>query len=414
MRFVIAVLATVSSLHHALAATPVNWPQFRGPNADGVSQASGLPVTWSENERVKWKTAIHGRAWSSPVIWNNQIWMTTAREDGKQLYAMCVDRDSGRIVHDVLVFQIASPQFCYPLNSYGTPTPVIEQGRVWVHFGTHGTACLDSGTGDVLWRREDLHCNHHRGPASSPILAGNLLVVAFDGFDIQYVVALDKNTGKTVWQRDRNIEYESDDGDVKKAYGTAKVITVAGQQQLVYPSAGATIAYDPPTGQELWRIRHGGMNACMPPIFADGKLYLNTASGGFKLFAMRVGGKGDVTESAVEWKCSQGVPARSSPILVDDLIFMVSDAGVASCIEAATGKPIRQRRLEGEFSSSPIYAEGRLYFPNQDGKTFVLSADRDIELLATNVLEAGCMASPAVYDKAIYLRTKSHLYRLEQ
>ncbi|HTM53716.1 MAG TPA: PQQ-binding-like beta-propeller repeat protein, partial [Pirellulales bacterium] len=199
MRFVIAVLATVLSLHHALAATPVNWPQFRGPNGDGMSQATGLPVTWNENEHVKWKTAIHGRAWSSPVIWNDQIWMTTAPEDGKQLYAVCVDRDSGRIVHDVLVFQIANPQFCYPLNSYGTPTPVIERGRVWVHFGTHGTACLDSGTGDVLWRREDFHCNHHRGPASSPILAGKLLVVAFDGFDIQYVVALDKNTGKTVW-----------------------------------------------------------------------------------------------------------------------------------------------------------------------------------------------------------------------
>jgi outer membrane protein assembly factor BamB len=414
MRFVIAVLAAVLSLQHALAETPANWPQFRGPNGDGISQATGLPVTWSESEHVKWKTAIHGRAWSSPVIWNDQIWMTTAPQDGKQLYAVCVDRDSGRIVHDVLVFQVANPQFCYPLNSYGTPTPVIEQGRVWVHFGTHGTACLDSGTGEVLWRREDLHCNHHRGPASSPIVAGNLLVVAFDGFDIQYVVAFDKNTGETVWQRDRNIEYESDDGDVKKAFGTAKVITVAGQKQLVYPSAGATIAYDPPTGRELWRMRHGGMNACMPPIFADGRLYLNSASGGFKLFAMRVGGKGDVTESAVEWKCSQGVPNRSSPILVDDLIFMVSDAGVASCIEAATGKAVRQRRLEGEFSSSPIYSEGHLYFPNQDGKTFVLSADRNIELLATNVLEAGCMASPAVYDKAIFLRTKTHLYRLEQ
>ena len=183
---------------------------------------------------------------------------------------------------------------------------------------------------------------------------------------------------------------------------------------MVYPSAGATIAYEPQTGKEIWRVRHGGMNACAPPIFADGKLFLNTASGGWKLFAMQVGGRGDLTNTAVEWKCDKGVPARSSPLLVGDLIFMVSDAGVASVVEAKTGKPVRQRRLEGEFSTSPLYADGRVYLSNQEGSSFVLSADRELELLATNKLDDGTMASPAVYDKAIYLRSKTHLYRLEQ
>lgn len=404
-----ALLSLLSTA--ALAGT--NWTQFRGPNGDGLSSEKGLPVTWSEQEHIVWKTPVTGKAWSSPVIWDDQIWMTNAPEDGKQLYAVCLDRASGRVVHNVLVFEISEPQFCYPMNSYATPTPFVEAGRVWVHFGVHGTACLDTTTGKVLWTRQDFLCDHHRGPASSPVIAGDLMVVAFDGFDVQYVVALDKLTGKTVWRRDRNIDYGSDNGDVKKAYGTAKLIEVRGRPQLIYPSAGATIAYEPKTGEEIWRMRHGGMNACAPPLFADGRLILNTAAGGFKLFAMSVEGRGDLTNSNVLWKASQGVPTRSSPTLVGDRILMVSDAGVASCLDAASGKAIFQRRLEGEFSSSPLVADGKFYVSNHDGQTFVLSADDKLELLATNKLDAGCMASPAVYDKAIYLRTKTHLYRIE-
>jgi outer membrane protein assembly factor BamB len=413
MRVLMTILAWLFAVS-GLTRAAENWPQFRGPDGDGLSQETGLPVTWSESEHVAWKTAIHGRGWSSPVIWDDQIWMTTAPEDGKQLYAVCVDRATGRIVHDVLVFEIAEPQFCYPLNSYASPTPFIEAGRVWVHFGVHGTACLDTDFGKVLWTRQDLLCNHHRGPASSPIVYDDLLVVAYDGFDVQYVVAFDKHTGKTVWKRDRNIDYGSDNGDVKKAYGTAKVVEVNGRPQLIYPSAGATIAYEPQTGEEIWRINHGGMNACMPPIYRDGRLFLNTASGGFKLFSMRLGGRGDVTNSAVEWKTDKGVPNRSSPSVVGELVFMVSDAGVASVLDANTGRAIRQMRLSGEFSSSPVCADGRVYFSNQDGQSFVFSANRNLDLLATNTLDAGTMASAAVYDKAIYLRTKTHLYRLQK
>lgn len=401
----------------ALAATTAmaaeNWPQFRGPTGDGISTATGLPVTWSESKNVVWKTAIHDKGWSSPVIWGDQIWMTTALENGTKLYAVCVDRDSGRIVHDIEVFDIAEPQFCIEMNSYASCTPAIEAGRVYVHFGAHGTACLDTSTGKTLWARQDLPCDHFRGPASSPIIYGNLLIVAYDGFDYQYVVAFDKLTGQTAWRRDRNIEYGTDNGDAKKAYGTGKVINVDGEAQLVYPSAGATIAYEPITGDEIWRINHGGMNASNPPLFADGLLYLNTAAGGFNLFAMRVGGRGNVTDSAVEWKAAQGVPKRSSPVLVDGLIFMTSDSGIATCLDAKTGDVVWQKRLKGEFSASPVYAEGRIYFTNHDGQTFVIAASPKYKLLATNQLDDGCMASAAIYDRAIYLRTKTHLYRLE-
>lgn len=396
------------------AAAAVNWPGFRGPTGDGISRETGLPLTWSESDHVVWKTAITGKAWSSPVVWGDQVWVTNAPEDGKQLYAVCVDRKTGSTVHNILVFEIAEPQYCIAFNSYASSTPVIEEGRIYVHFGAHGTACLDTKSGKTLWARQDLPCNHFRGPASSPILYKDLFIVAFDGFDLQYVVALDKHTGKTVWRRDRNIDYGSDDGDVKKAYCTATVIEVAGKPQLIYPSAGATIAYEPETGEEIWRVRHGGMNAAAKPLYGGGRVYLNTAAGGFKLFAMRPTGKGDLTATNIDWKCSQGVPTRSSQLLVGARIFMVSDAGVATCLSAQTGKPVWQQRLEGEFSASPVFADGRIYFCNQDGATFVVAAEPKFRLLATNQLDDGFMASPAIYDKALYLRTKTHLYRIEQ
>jgi len=182
---------------------------------------------------------------------------------------------------------------------------------------------------------------------------------------------------------------------------------------LVYPSAGATIAYDPRTGEELWRVRHGGMNAASRPLYGNGRLYLNSADGGFKLFALRTGGTGDVTETHVDWKCKEGVPSRSSQLLVGGHIFMVSDRGVALCLDAATGKSLWQSRLGGDFSASPLYADGHIYFCNQDGRTFVVAAEPAFKLLATNTLEAGCMASPAVYGKGLFLRTDTHLYRIE-
>jgi outer membrane protein assembly factor BamB len=354
-----------------------NWPEFRGPHGDGTSTATGLSTTWSESEHVTWKTPIHGRGWSSPVIWDRQIWMTTATPDGKQLFAVCVDRESGKITHDILLFEIAEPQFRHAFNSYASPTPVIEAGRVYVHFGSPGTACLDTETGKVLWARQDLPCNHFRGAGSSPIL------------------------------------YENDDGDQHKAYCTARVVEIDGKPQLVYPSAGATIAYEPHTGEEIWRVNHGGMNAASRPLYGDGRFYLNTADGGFKLFALRAGGSGDITDTHVEWKCKEGAPSRSSQLLIGNRIFMVHDRGVATCLDTSTGKPVWQKRLGGDFSASPLYAEGRIYYCNQDGRTFVVAAADEFTLLATNTLDDGFMASPAVYDKALFLRTEANLYRIE-
>src|SRR5437867_2655752 len=163
-----------------------NWPQFRGPNGDGHSTARNLPLTWSETNHVKWKTPIHGKAWSCPVIWEDRIWVTTAPEDGEQLYAVCIDRESGQVIHDLKLFDVANPQFCHSFNSYASPTPVMEAGRIYVTFGSPGTACLDSKSGKVLWERRDIECNHYRAAGSSPIIYQNLLIMNFDGSDQQF------------------------------------------------------------------------------------------------------------------------------------------------------------------------------------------------------------------------------------
>jgi outer membrane protein assembly factor BamB len=180
------------------ATASENWPQFRGPNGDGHAPAVQLPLTWSETNHVVWKTAIHDLGWSSPVVWDQQIWVTTATEDGKQEFAVCVDRATGKVMHDIKVFDTEKPEHVASVNSYASPTPVIETGRLYVHYGTYGTACLDTRTGAILWTRRDLNCDHHEGPGASPMLHGNLLVFTVDGRDVQYVVALDKATGKTV------------------------------------------------------------------------------------------------------------------------------------------------------------------------------------------------------------------------
>jgi outer membrane protein assembly factor BamB len=398
------------------SAASENWPQFRGPHGDNRADNAQLPLTWSEHKNIVWKTAIHDKGWSSPVVWGDQVWLATAKADGKQLFAVCVDRASGRVRHDLKVFDVVGPSELWArYNSFASPTPAIEDGRVYVHFGTYGTACLDTKSGTTLWQRRDLHCDHWRGAASSPILFEDLLFLTFDGHDRQYVVALNKDSGKTVWQKDRNIDYKTSDGDFKKAFSTPAIRMVDDKPQLISSAAVATIAYDPRTGAELWKVYHGGMNVTAPPLAGQGKVFLCTGDGGLRLLAVRPEGSGDVTATHIAWKAKNknSVPSRSSPILVDDLLYMVNEAGTVSCLEAKTGQLVWQERLGGKFWASPLYANGRLYLFDEIGLGHVIAAGRTWKKLATNKLDDGCRASPAVAGKALFVRTLTHLYRIE-
>ncbi len=404
-------LALLAGMLPAAAVAQQQWNQFRGPQGDGHAGNPGLPLEFGEDQNVRWKVPIPGKGWSSPVVWNDQIWLTTAPEDGKQMFALAVDLKSGRVVHEVLVFENAEPQYCHDMNSYATPTPVVEQDRVYVHFGVHGTACLNTASGKILWTRRDLPCNHHRGPASSPIVVGELLVVHFDGYDVQYVVALDKNTGETVWKHDRAFDYGTNDGDQKKAYGTPTVIDFEGRKQLIAPAAIATEALDPVTGKLLWTVKHGGMNASARPIFGHGLVFITNGMG--RMVSVSPVPTADATAD-VAWESGKGVPKKSSPLLIGDLLFLISDEGVATCVEARTGEQVWSKRLGGEFAASPLYADGRIYCFSREGEITVIAPERELKILARNKLEAGFMASPAVAGNSLILRTTQHLYRIAE
>ncbi len=415
MRIPLILLVSVSLAAAALAGD--SWPMFRGPHNDGHSDSTGLPLTWSETENVVWKAPIHDKGWSSPVVWGDQVWMTTAKADGTQLFAVCVDRKTGEILYDLKLYEQEKQDPAHNpggTNSYASPTPAIEEGRVYVHFGSYGTACLDTKTGEKIWERRDLHCNHWRGPASSPILYDNLLILTFDGYDAQYVVALDKKDGHTVWRKDRDFNYGTDDGDRRKAFGTPTVITVKGKPELISPAAVATTALDPATGDDLWVVYHGGMNVAQPPLYGQGHVILCTGDGGLKMLAVRPDGSGDLTKTNIDWTYSKNVPSRSSPILVDDLLYFANEGGMLSCIDAKSGEFVWQERVGRAFWASPVCADGRLYLFDNEGTTTVAEPGRVWKRLAVNKLDDGCMATPAVAGKSLFVRTKTHLYRIEK
>lgn len=407
-----ALLALCSS-----AGAADRWTEFRGPSGTGHSESIGLPREWSETKNVVWKTRLHGRGWSSPVVLGNRIWLTTATPQGTELSVLAIDRDDGRIVFDAKVFDVARPEDTRQYNSYASPTPVIEEGRVYVHFGSYGTAALDTGTGKVLWTRRDLPCNHWRGPGSSPILYQDLLIVHLDGYDLQYVVALDKKTGRTVWKADRTHDFGTDDGDQKKGFATPVVIEAAGRPQLISPAAKAVVSLDPLTGRELWRVRYEQHSAATRPLFAHGLVYVDAGFSKADLLAIRPDGQGDVTETHVAWKAIKGIGAKPSPLLVGDLIYSVSDTGgVVTCLDAKIGALVWQHRIGGGgHSASPLFADGAIYFFAEDGSTVALQPGREFRELGRSSLdEGGVMATPAIAGKAVFLRTESHLYRFEK
>lgn len=413
----------------ALGQAEIGWPDFRGPWRDGhvtasdAHEAAGLPLTWSESEHVTWKTPLPLKGWSSPVILEGKIWLTTATEEGNDFYGIAIDAQTGKVLYNEALFHSDNPE---PLgngvNCYASPSAVVEPGRVYLNFGSYGTACLDTATMAVLWKRQDLPCRHYRGPGSSPILWNDYLILTFDGADQQYVTALDKKTGETVWRTDRTTTWHDFDengvvineGDLRKGFSTPIVVEHAGAPLLLSPGSSAAFAYDPRTGKEIWSLSRPGHTPAPRPVFANGIAYLISGRGRSDLVAVRVDGTGDIANTHVVWKFEgPTLPQEPSPILVDELLFMISNNGVVTCLDTANGNTVWSERIGGNYVTSPILADGRLYFCSNQGKTHVLRAGRSFESLATNELDDGCMASPAVTGKALILRTKTHLYRIE-
>lgn len=413
------ILVTCSII--SLAAD--NWPQFRGPDGTGHSDAKDLPLTWSEGKNIVWKSPIHDRGWSSPVVFGKQVWLTTASKDGRQLFALCLDRDTGKIIRDIKLFDVAQPQYAHPFNTYASPTPVIEQGRVYITFGSPGTAAIDTKTFKVIWERRDFECNHFRGSGSSPVIFRNLLLMHFDGSDHQFVVALDKNTGRTIWRTNRSIDFQDLDkngkpaaeGDLRKAFSTPHVVQLNGRWEMISLGAKAAYSYDPFTGKELWRVEERGQHsASTRPVLGFGMIFYPTGFSNGQLYAVRTGGNGLITDTHVAWRVKRGASNKPSILLIGDLIYMIGDTGIATCVEAKTGEIVWQQRIGGEYSASPVYADGKIWMFSEEGKTTVIKPGRTFEKLAENNLDEGFLASPAIAGKAFFLRTRTHLYRIEK
>ena len=398
------------------------WPQFRGPQGDGVGSAANITAAPSETQGVRWKTAIHGKAWSSPIVSGSRIWLTTATEDGSELSLVLVDKDSGAVLRDEVLFRVQNPQFCHKFNSYASPTPVVADGRVYVTFGSPYTACFDEQTGKKLWERTDFVCNHFRGSGSSPIVWRDFLFMHFDGSDFQYVVALDSKTGKTVWRTDRSVDFKdvnaegkiTGDGDFRKAFATPVVAEWEGRAVLLSSGAKCHYAYDPQTGRELWRFEERAQHsASSRPLVWDGKVFFQS---GFKgqILAVKLGGTGVLDETQLAWRVKKSVPSKPSMLLLEGALYMVDDSGIASCVDAKSGETLWTERVGGNFSASPVYVDGRIYACNEEGKVTTFAADKaGFKKLGEGQFESGFMASPAVAGGALYLRSKTHLYRIE-
>ena len=380
-----------------------DWPQFRGPTGQGVSEERNLPLIWSETKNVRWKVAIPGRGWSSPVIEGERIWLTTATEEGRSLRAIAVDVSTGAIQQNVEVFRLKSPHLMNQKNSFASPTPVLDGDRVYVHFGAYGTACLTQ-SGEIVWKTKLEYDNGQHGPGGSPIIYDDLLIVSCDGIESQYVVALDKTTGKVRWKKTR---------EGYQAYTTPLVLNLPGGDQVISPGAFQAIAYEPRTGKEIWRVKYGeGFSNVPRPVFGHGLVFICTGFQEPSLLAVRPDGRGDVTKSNIAWKLSRAIPRTPSPLLVGDELYIVTDNGVATCIDAKTGEELWRARLDGNYSASPIYADGRIYFLSEEGVSIVIAPGRQLKHLATNQLEGPTLASMAVSHNSLFIRSATHLYRI--
>lgn len=409
----------------ALVGDP-NWPQFRGPRGDSTAADADPPIEWSETNNVAWKTALPGRGRSSPVLLGDRLWLTTALERGVRrtrigpddmqtaehvtLKALCLDRASGKILWDVTLFDVDQPDPVHWLNSWATPTPAVEPGRLYCDFGTFGTACLDAATGEVVWKRR-LPLDHQVGPGSSPVIYQNLLVLVRDGRDAQYVTALDKATGRTAWQTDRP-PIKTSGANLKKSFCSPLVFRSGGRIQMVVPGPHWVVSYDPATGKEFWRARHGeGFSIGASAAFGQGMVYFSTGCHKATLQAVRVDGEGDVTATHIAWKSLRQIPVMPSPVLAGEELYWVSDDGMASCADARSGTVHWQERLGGAHLASPLCAAGRLYFCAQNGKTTVVKAGKKFERLKENSIDGTVVATPAVVGRSLFLRTDTHLYR---
>ena len=419
-RVYVTLLSLISVSCGLWAQEPAFWTHFRGSKLNGISLEKDFPSVWSDSVNIAWKIPESGKGWSSPLVFEDQVWYTTAKRESREIRALCVDLKTGKKLHDLLIFQPDKLFRIHAVNSYATPTPAIEEGYVYLHFGRYGTTCLNSTTGETVWVRKDLQCEHIQGPGSSLLIYKDKLIVHLEGTDVQQILALDKRSGKTLWIAERPKEiYDSMAPIGKKAFVTPIIISIKGRDLLISNGSRTCMAIDPETGEEVWQVNQGDDSTISMPVEGNGLLYFYTSfvsgeNGGkyAELFALNPDGSGDIGETHLRWRMKAPILQLSTPVFVDWLLYTVDSKGVFFCLNGQTGEVLWSENLKGKFHSSPIYADGLLYLSSTRGETYVFRAGPKPELLSKNRLKGEIWATPAFTGGAILMRTSDYLYKI--
>ena len=392
----------------AALGSPVEWPGYRGPSGDGHAQAENLPLDLNDPANLVWKTEIPGVGWSTPVVLGDAIWMTTATGEGTSLCAIRVDRKTGSIEQNIEVFHVETPDAIHKKNSHASPTPALEAGRLYVNFGTNGTAAIDTATNKVVWRNRNHTLQHFVGPGSSPVLYGDLLILTCDGADVQYSVALDTASGAERWKTPRSGSLR-EDPDVKKSFATPAILRVGDHDELVSPAADHVYGYDPASGRELWQMDYEGFSVVPRPVAAHGLVFVCTGFNTPKLLAIRQGGSGKLPPTAIAWEEKSQIPASPSLLIVGDLLYVMSDQGVATCLDARSGRQLWRQRVGGNYSASPLFADGKIIFTSEEGTITFIEPGTTYREIAKCDLNTRIMATPIAIGSTLIVRTAADL-----
>lgn len=400
------------------AAWAADWPQFRGPNSDNVVTAKDVPLEWSKTKNVAWHITLPGKGWSSPVLSGGKLYLTTAVAPGedqdaagpRSLRALCLDPATGKVLWDNEIFhESANTPPIHNKNSHASPTPIAADGRLYVHFGHEGTACLDL-EGKKIWEQRSLTYPPVHGGGPSPLLVDGLLIFPCDAAEGPFLAALKASDGTVAWKTPR-----ANGAKRNFSFCTPSVITLDGKKQIISPAADAIAGYTPADGKELWKIRYDGYSLICQPAFGNGLVYFSTGYDNPVTYAIRPGGSGDTTEKNVAWTQDKRAPNTPSQILRDKDLFQVADNGIASCLDALTGDIIWQERTARTTSASPLLIGDKLLIIDEFGTATILRAGRKFEKIGENKLDGErVLATPVPDDGILYIRTATGLYRIQK
>ena len=406
---IVCALFLIGSLGTTLQAQ--DWAVFRGPDGDGVSSYRNLPVLWAADKNVAWSVAV-ADGWSSPVVAEGQVFLTSAvvqdADAEKSAYDLVVasyDLDYGKLAWQTKVFvQPETAPRIHQKNSHASPTPIIHEERLYIHFGHQGTACLTLD-GKIVWKTVSVEYKPVHGNGGTPIIVNDTLVFSVDGAATTKVVALGLEDGNPRWTFDRE-----SNAPRKFSFSTPALIEVDGSQQIVSPGSDVVHGLDAKTGEMIWKVTYDGYSVIPKPVLHNGLLYVCTSYNTPWIYCIDPSGKGDVTETHVKWSHQKQVPHTPSIIVRDELIYMVSDRGIGSCLEAKTGEVVWQERIGGNYSASPVYANGLIYLQSEQGDATVIEASRDFKVVSKNTFGERTLASYGVANGTLLIRTSEKLY----